>query len=155
MKLSALTVAILTLGVTLACSADSGNSSASSTRCEDSATYLVAAALNSHTYATSLADTFAFTLLRPGEEGEFAAIDRDLVNNLTDALDNLGPPQELISFHDILTATGRDIARGLDLVSQGRPDEAGTVFFRIAEESREDKIGDSVPDWLFNCGVYD
>ena len=151
MKLSALTVVILALGVTLACTADSGSSATGTTRCAVSSTYLAAASVTSHTLATSLADAMAFELLGAGGVRDIAALERDYVTDITDLLDGLDRPSDFDDFHQDVSGSGRDVARALDLLSQGRNEDAGHIFLRLADEFSERPILDSLPDWVFNC----
>ena len=153
MKLTALAGLTLALVIILACTSSSGGSSAASQRCEDAATYVAAAFATSNIYTASVAHVLAVAELRPGQEGDIAGISSDFANEFTDLLDELGPPEDFIVFHEALTGQGRDIARGLRLISEGHTDDGGNLLLRVFPGEETD-VTDLMPDWIWECGIY-
>jgi hypothetical protein len=154
MKLSTAAAIFFILGVIVGCSTESEDSSAASTRCEDAAAYLAAAFDTTRVYEMSVTNVLAIVILRPGEEGEIAGIASDAANDFTDLLDEMGPPEDFTVFHEALTGEGRDIARGLQLLSEGRSDEGAEPLTRIYLTGDADDATELMPDWIWECGIY-
>ena len=150
MKLTAAAIFFI-LGVIVGCSSESEDTSAASTRCEDSATYLAAASATAHGYALVVADVLAFTVLRPGQVAELAGFHSDYVSDSADLLNDLRRTADFDAYHAELTATGREVTRGLELLSKGRADEGASVLANLFENL---DIAESLPDWVFECGIH-